>query len=45
VLEELTHAESCLGSRDEVLNCPYPIVEKVAIVSHCVKPRACAGMF
>jgi hypothetical protein len=38
VLGELTYAEGCLSSRDEVLNCPYTIVGKIAMVGHCVKP-------
>jgi hypothetical protein len=52
VLGELTYAEGCLSSRDEVLNCPYTIVGKIAMVGHCVKPgpvrrrfsgRVCVG--
>lgn len=45
MLGELIHAEGCLSPGDEVLNCPYTIVGKIAMVSHCVKPWACAKMF
>jgi hypothetical protein len=42
VFEGLIHAEGFLSPRDEVLDCPFTIVGKIAVMGHCVKPRAYA---
>jgi hypothetical protein len=42
VLEGLIHAEGFLSPRDEVLDCSFTTVRKIAVVGHCVKLRAYA---
>ena len=42
VLEGLIHAEGFSSPRDEVLDFPFTIVGKIAVVGYCVMLRAYA---